>query len=248
LLYYITWSQDDYWYWWQNYSWQHPAPSWFYDDFGKPGMNGSHNEVNATIKNFYQKPASGSLETSFLLKLRFEISPTNDTLRTLYGAPDSIWAQFDVDKNGPINITITFINKTTSREVETSFLTFLPLPDSRYPNGYTLDKMGYWVDPMRIQTGGDQKVHGVLSGARYQSTGGSTSATLNMDTIDTPIVCLGFRYAWPVPLDQSPDVVQNGIHYTLHTNAPGNNQPQWYPYHNNVTKGHIQWRFVLRPE
>ena len=87
-----------------------------------------------------------------------------------------------------------------------------------------MDIMGHAVSPLEVVPGGTHWVHAVSRGATFNTS----SATLRIEPLDTPLLSPGdtahlLRYN-----DEQPDAVLGGMHINLHNNLWGTAFPQWY--------------------
>lgn len=129
-----------------------------------------------------KKPASAGAATEFLAELQFPAASVTDA-----GAPAVVWAHTVVpsgstartaaDSAGMLNVTLLMYNKTATRLPESMAVVFNAVvtgASKAFQNGTTLgwamDKLGEWVSPNDVQSGGSQHLHAVTRGVRYSAT------------------------------------------------------------------------------
>lgn len=111
----------------------------------------------------------------------------NDTLHKKYGAPASVTAEYNIDpEQKQVNMTFTWHNKTTTRLLEALMVFNRPMRGLNYH--WEMDKLGEWVSPANVTSGGEQYMHAVWTGIRYTKID-APAAGLWLSTLDAGLVC-----------------------------------------------------------
>ena len=137
-------------------------------------------------------------------------------------------------------MTLTLVNKTSTRFAEAAFLTFAP---TQHPGGgWAIDKLGEWVSPLSVADGGSQGLSLVNSGMLY--TCGSTCGMMFVRSLDAGVVKFGDLLPFPTPVHGGPDL-RPGVHFLLHDNFWNTNYVFWWPYHtkSGVNQANLVYRF-----
>ena len=74
-----------------------------------------------------------------------------------------------------------------------------------------MDKMGELVSPMDVVLNGSIHLHSVQKGLLFNSS----NANLFIQTIDSPLTCLGSLNPFPIPLSGTPNWKDEGISFIL---------------------------------
>ena len=191
----------------------------------------------------------------------------NHSLHTDFGAPLTVTAEYSVDPEGKrINVSLIWHNKSATRLQEAMTVFNRPAAPSvarrhsgaaASPYRWELDKLGSWVSPSNITTGGEQYQHAVWSGIRYTTVNGTngTNAGLWISTLDAGLVCpvlntvANANLTEEVALEKacfdyydvrklsghgtSPlsDAMIDGVGINLHANRfTISGYPQWFPF------------------
>lgn len=126
---------------------------------------------------------TGTLTAPFTVLARVSI-PADFHIN--YGAPADAWLNYTVQADGTLSITLTLLNKTSTRLGEAIYLDFSTPPASDGQSLWLADVLGHYVDPLDVVTRGSQRQHGVGAGVAYLSS--ATGAGVAVDTIDSPVV------------------------------------------------------------
>jgi hypothetical protein len=208
-------------------------------EFGKPGMP-LNTSVNATPLNptLWVKEEKGTGNVVEILT----VSTMASALNVEYGAPAEVWLRISDGGVDTVNITLTLINKTTTRFSEAAFLTFAPIQTvvsaSNPGSGWAMDKLGEWVSPLAVADGGSQGMSPINTGMLYArgggdsksdaaTTGGGGGGAAFFRTFDSAVVKFGEKIPFPTPIHGGPDM-SAGIHYLLWDNYWNTNYVFWW--------------------
>jgi hypothetical protein len=215
---YNTYSQSDYALFMNTYLLEQPAPSWAYQDYGKPNMSNPQGIFYPNFQAlFYKQNSSGYYFYSYS-------TMSANTVEVL-GAPKSIYTNVFIPTNGS-DISINFIwqNKTSTRLAEALFFSFDPACPGENAS-FQFNKLGEWFTTDNIILNGSKHLHALQEGVKY--TNGERSITIT--SLDSAVVSIGVPYPFPIPLDVEADPFF-GSHFMLYDNIWGTNYIQWYPY------------------
>ena len=95
---------------------------------------------------------------------------------------------------------------------------FLRFNPANVPSaGVSMDKLGWWVDPMDVVDGGSKHLHYVADGGiTFMPTG--TSNRLAVTSPDAGTVVWGYPTSFPTPSNELPTVAEDGGAYILWDN------------------------------
>ena len=162
---YQTLDEEDYNYYLKNYAYcdyAHGDCEWFYlvrkwiedymslllstnwhfkQDFGKPNMSIA-NPISALWKpvvlRFYARSDNDSSKCSFLVQMTMQ----NQTSVKYYGAPASIWVQFNISQS--LSVDLRLFDKTSTRLSESAWMSFNPIVHPK--SSWVLEKLGSIID------------------------------------------------------------------------------------------------------
>lgn len=122
-----------------------------------------------------------------------------------YGAPDTVWTTVTVnassvaaqgDDSTTIDLTVTWLNKTTTRMAESSWVSFIP--NVRAPStGWQISSLGSQVDPTRVVEHGATHLHAMGPDGAMVYSGADGSLTIA--SLDVPVVSTGVLSPFPTP-------------------------------------------------
>lgn len=205
-------------------------------DFGKTGME----TANVTGGAWYpskvetRQSSARSGSCTFLSTLQMNIETTEK-----YGAPATVIVNVTVpgSDGAAADIELKWFDKTATRIAEAMWMSFVPPHVSPAAN-WSLDVMGYDLDPLDVAHGGTRFKHAVGSGATLHDGPGGAAVEVRM--LDTAIVapgdinhllrfCRGSFSPGGIT-DACADKVDplNGVHANLYNNLWGTAFPQWY--------------------
>jgi hypothetical protein len=237
---YTTYGATDFNTFLSEYSYPYPTPSWATYDFGKPNITAS-GAVSDTWLPSVQELWTLENSTGYYFQLLLSM-PANTW--QLYGAPQQLWVTValpgDDAPEGLMNVSITVLNKTSTRLPEALFFKFDPLLPAAADNWW-MDKLGQLVNPMEVMLNGSRHLHAIRSGV-YYTPPAPQNATLGILSPDAAVVCMGAPTAFPTPLTTQPDLTQ-GLSFILYDNLWGTNYIMWYPY--LPSDSNIRYRFQL---
>jgi hypothetical protein len=244
-LVYSTFTEKDFENFLNEYTYESyldPNGWWVSYDFGKNGLdehaNTMHYTGSPTLEEMYYRAAviiNGSSDSiaSWLLVLTYE----NSSLHTDFGAPAMQVIQIDLDSlnDVPCNITVTNYNKQYTRIPEALWVRFNPVPNSN--SSWTVNKLGFDIDPSNIAINGSRHLHA------SSSRGVSLSGIVQIQSPDIFLVSLGEPNPFPTPLGGPSTNVTDGMNFCLFNNIWGTNYVEWYPFLEE--EADQQYRFAL---
>jgi len=191
-------------------------PEWFRLDFGKPNVSSAapvHQEVAQTLKSLWLR--EGADAASFLVEAAFA-----DELHSYYGAPASVWLQFDVPRGagGAINASVSIFNKTATRLPEGLFLRF----NASARGGWRVSKLGADVDPFDVVPGGAHHNHG-FAGPRGGVAALDAGARLGVRSDSAGVAGFGNPTPLPAPVWANSTDPAEGAAFMLVANGWGTN-------------------------
>ncbi|HYO88349.1 MAG TPA: DUF5054 domain-containing protein [Candidatus Limnocylindrales bacterium] len=200
---------------------------WAQFDYTKPNIAGKSTRIEPTSAKLesldaYAEP--GRLTLTAILKPPAEWTST-------YGAPPLLHLKYVMtDQPAQIQIALSWYGKPACRLPEALWLSFVPnAPGARW----CFEKLGAWIDPLDVVTGGNRNLHAVSD--RVVCAHGKRALTLT--TLDAPLVAPGapalLRFNRTLP------DMNDGVHVNLFNNVWGTNFPMW-------NDGDGTFRFQLR--
>jgi hypothetical protein len=225
LLRYETYSAGDYDRYWQQYirDREHgDVRVWAHPDNVKPGLPVTeHGLWHPTVKQLHRRRDGSGL----LVEATFD-----DAARAI-GAPIQVFIEYGLENPDQFTIELQWFDKPACRLPEAFWLMFSPRVAN--PQEWQLEKLGGWVSPLDVISGGGRTLHATERGARYQED----DLTLWLESLDAPLVAPG----QPSLLDfhnRLPDLSQ-GLHFNLLNNIWGTNFTMWF-------EDDMRYRFALR--
>lgn len=191
----------------------HNCPAWFYQDYGKSGLE----KNNVTTGIFKPK-------TLQVIKHKFEckyaiISKQYNT--ETFGPPEFVYMIIDLNKT--LDVTLLLENKTKTRQPEAFWLSFIP---TNYEN-WMVHKINTMVSPHNVVQNGTMHLHGTWDGV----FGKNKNNTINIKPIDSALISFNYQIPYPTPFKKIIDI--DSIHFPLWSNVWGTNFPLWYPFDEN---------------
>jgi hypothetical protein len=111
----------------------------------------------------------------------------NDTLHKHYGAPARVTAEYEIDPaRRTVSVALTWRNKSATRLPEAMSVFNMP---RRTGYKWEMDKLGEWVSPANVTSGGEQYEHAVWTGIRYipePDPRAGTKAGTTADSVASP--------------------------------------------------------------
>eukprot|EP01130_Rhizamoeba_saxonica_P010344 TRINITY_DN4232_c1_g1_i1.p1 TRINITY_DN4232_c1_g1~~TRINITY_DN4232_c1_g1_i1.p1 ORF type:complete len:104 (-),score=12.26 TRINITY_DN4232_c1_g1_i1:48-359(-) len=101
-----------------------------------------------------------------------------------------------------------------------------------------MHKLGEWLNPDDVSIGGAKHMHSLDRGLSFRDN----FNTLNISSIESPLVCFGQPTAFPIPTNYAPDF-RLGVSHVLFNNIWNTNYIMWYPY--NHGDENILWNWNL---
>jgi len=197
--------------------------SWGVPDFGRPGM-GPEDAESA----FFSPTVVAWERAGPRVRLDLRLPAP---ARERYGAPAALVMTYDFAPDPTVvHVELSWFDKPANRLPEAAWLSFSPLVED--PSLWEIEKMGRWLSPLEVVSGGGRTLHGVGSGARIRTAG----TELRLQTIDAHLVSPGTPRA--LRLDDSLPALEGGMHFLLHGNLFGTNFPLWF-------EGDGRFRFVV---
>jgi hypothetical protein len=208
-------------------------------NFNKPNMssaNPKHLEIAPTLDRLWFA-GSGSDSDSASNNCHFIArSSMNDKsqVQSFYGAPSRVWTEVKIGAgSGPrgvnVNVTVRWENKTTTRLAEATWVSFIP-PVKDSEHGWQIHNFGNKIDPTDVVMHGATHLHSV--GPDGGMTYSGSEGTMDIVSLDAPIVSCGLLTPFPTPGDNSslPQNMKQGMHWNVENNIWNTNFPQWYPF------------------
>jgi hypothetical protein len=135
-----------------------------------------------------------------------------------------------------LNVSLSIYGKAPTRLLEGLFLRF----NASAPAAWAVDKLGSWVDPFDVVSGGNQHHHGTWAGVAATAAGG---AQLVIGAPDSGIACFGPPTVFPTPTDRGAVNASAGASFLLIDNLWSTNYPMWIPW--VAGDENERWRFTL---
>ena len=199
-------------------------------DFGKTGMESANVTGGAWFPSKVTTHAQGC---TWLSTLQMDIETTEK-----YGAPKTVVLNVSVpgSDGAAADISLSWFEKTATRIAEAMWLSFVP-PHTSPAASWSLDVLGYPLDPLDVAHGGTRFKHAVGNGATLHDG----ESILDVRFLDSTILapgdidhllrfCRGSFSPGGIT-DACADVVDplnGGIHANLYNNLWGTAFPQWY--------------------
>ena len=189
--------------------------SWVQHDYGKPNLPASvvGKEWETVLQSVHKNG------NTLLVELSFDPSASRE-----YGAPKQIWVNITAVED-EMYVTLTMVNKTTTRLPESLFYQFIPL-DVALPSHQILKQGGTWMHVGTVDGGAPNLVGGTAFRAAKTSGGG----TLTVTAQDQVILSVGNPYGYPVP-HVAPDVKNGGIGFCICDNLWGTNYGKCHSFY-----------------
>ena len=117
-----------------------------------------------------------------------------------------------------ITLTSTWINKTTTRMAEASWVSFVPKVSSP-ATGWSISSMGQMLDPVDVVAHGATHLHAMgADGAMVYS---GPDGKLTIASLDVPVLSTGILSPFPTPGDNSSiaSTLIQGMHWNVQNNV-----------------------------
>lgn len=215
LFQYETFSTDDYERYWQQYIRDREFGSirtWAHPDNVKPGL-----QVKAHQSWYPQIDEVYSCRTDKAEKLLFKASFADEARRI--GAPGRVSLEY-ILRPESIAVRLQWFDKPACRLPEAFWMRFAPILE--HAENWHMDKMGQWISPLDVISGGSRTMHAVNSGVRWQHAG----QQLYIESLDAPLVAPGQTSLLDFH-NRLPDL-SGGVHFNLFNNVWGTNFTMWY--------------------
>jgi hypothetical protein len=151
-----------------------------------------------------------------------------------YGAPAYNIILIGVDTQSlhegilKIHFDVTWYQKPPTRMAESIWFSFSPQVLTTPRSTWRMNKMGKWVDPLRVVTNGSKSVHAIWDGIRYyyDSVDNESNVVLEIYSPDAPVVSPNLDLFPPGRLN-APARPEQGWAFDLFNNAWNTNYPLW---------------------
>lgn len=228
LLQYTTYDEKDYQQYAEHYNYIWPIPDDRYDqmklNIDQDGAE--HRDLNPTLVSVsVSPPISSASNTSFSSSFILELSFPSEVVQ-LAGAPASVFVEVNAEDPANIEFAVYLYNKTATRLPEALFFRFVPPllpPSTSFGSAWRMNKLGEWVDPSDVVTGGSKHLHAIVTASEGLMFGGGR---MNLTAPLSPLVCFGEPTGFPIPLNRQPDWSQ-GVSFVLVDNLWNTNYIQW---------------------
>lgn len=194
----------------------HRHPDWAVKDFTKPGMKKGNRKHQRWMPEQSQCEFRET-EQNWQLRVssKFDPQPIQK-----FGCPGQFITVWTFDKYAPnIDIEVQWFDKQACRVAEAVWWSFQP--NVAHRNGWRINKLGSWIDPLNVIRDGNKKLHGT-SAVSYKDD----QHHLLVETVDAPLVAPG-RPAL-LEFDNRQPPMRQGIHFNLYNNQWGTNFPMWF--------------------
>lgn len=197
-------------------------------NFHKPNMssaNPNYHEVVPQVSKLYHSADECAFSVQSIVK------PPTDGVT--YGPPKQVWTRVEITSASSdglqVAVTINWVNKTTTRLAEATWVSFAPNVQSS-SSGWSILNLDTLVDPTDVVQHGAVHLHsiGADGGMIYSGPEGNMS----IYSLDAPVVSCGVLSPFPTPGDNSTlnENMSNGMMWNLQNNIWNTNYPQWYPF------------------
>lgn len=220
--------------------------------FGKCGLDACatcvHRDVRGRLATLWRSSSTAGLNCSrflsrtatatavaamchvILLELRMP-----DEAHLQAGAPQSVWLRVELPTDGVstrVGVTIDLLDKTPTRQPESTSIRFVPTPLARSDVAVRVSKLSRGLDPSDVVVNGSRHLHGLddVGGVGLFTAAASSHPIARFIALDASTSCVG-RYPtpYPTPLNQPFDK-ESGWARNVHNNLWSTNYPLFYPY------------------
>lgn len=177
---------------------------WAREDFGKLGLEkaiSSYQAHRPAMTGLYRKG------NQFAAVLQFP-----EETRALFGAPEQAALLVDLEP-GTVRFDFAWWDKHANRTPEAFWMGMCPIA-----SGLEIQKLGQWIRPDQVVSGGSRQLHGMDRGIRYQD--------LSIDSLDAVTVAVEKPSLWNFT-NEIPDE-SKGVWFNLFNNLWGTNFTMWY--------------------
>ena len=203
---------------------------WVEEDFGKPGLDKLHLEHQRFLPHLarlFRRDQPN--ETRLLAELA--VSPV---VIEQFGYPQRVWLEVVLAHQRPeIQFSLSWFGKAASRIPQAFWLSFTTMVAK--PEAWRLEKLGQWISPLEVVSGGNRTLHAIGSGVRYQDG----DLRLDLESLDAALVAPGQPAL--LRFENQPSELEGGMHFNLYNNVWGTNFPAW-------NEGDMRFRFRLSIE
>ncbi len=201
---------------------------WAIPDFLKPGIERAR-PISALWLAKLEHASWRSDDAADLILLVLSLP---DEARKRFGAPKRVTMLVTVPKDDDhVDLELHWHGKPASRLPEAMWVTFCPAGVG--DEGWTLDKLGQDISPMDVVAGGNRRLHGVGTGAKWRGEDGK----FDLETLDAHLIAPGVPGL--LEAHDRPPQCRHGMHVNLYNNVWGTNFPMWYDED-------ARFRFTLR--
>ena len=179
---------------------------WAREDFGKIGMETA---IASGIKTTPVLKALLRRDNEFLARMEMK-----GTAHDLYGAPAK-WEMRVKFEEEAVSFALRWTDKPACRVPEGIWCGFCP---AEGPENCRVRKMGSWIDPLSVCTGGGMHLHATDCGVKWD--GGQIA------TLDTALVSVGNPKV--MPYTKEPIRPEEGFWFNLENTIWGTNFVMWY--------------------
>lgn len=188
---------------------------WAQFDYGKPGIDGKTRRIEPAPVALTALCAAQEADG---LTLTAVLQSPSEWVEAL-GAPPLLHLQYHFrEDDASLGVRLVWFDKPACRLPEALWLSFMPL----LPNAqWYFEKLGEWIDPLDVVSGGNRGLHAVFD----RVTGASGAQRMTLTTRDAPLVAPGapslLRFTKALP------DMNGGVHINLFNNLWGTNFPMW---------------------
>ena len=156
-----------------------------------------------------------------------------------YGAPSTFWLRLDAPTPGQADVTVSLLNKTSTRYLESTYLSFDPSREG----DWWLQKLGRWLNPAETAVGAGRNLH-ATDAVALSPLADDDSAALVITNAESALALFPGS-AGPVPYPDLVDVdTSRGVAFPLLANGYWNtNYPTFLPF--DAIHANYSFRFSL---
>jgi len=179
--------------------------------------------------------------TKLLLHMEMPIE-----VHSTYGAPLGVWLELTMPADGAPTILadLQYSNKTATRLPESLFFS-LPIAAPQSAQPWQLHKLGGLVNATDVMPGGGVHLHSVAMGG-VGAVLPTATGNLSVQTLETGLVSIGLKTAFPTPLEPLTKTAASGpLYFVLQNNLWDTNYPLWYPFIPEDANGRFRFQFTF---
>lgn len=154
---------------------------------GKPGLDPSQSQSKhwfGPLSNVYSKAGGNASACSIYTEVDMPAE-----LVTNYGGVAKVWTQYELaaDSGVHLQVTLTLLNKTSTRLPESLSVLFVPPVRSGW--SWSMEKLASRIDPQDVQPGGNRFNHAVWGRLLYEGVGATAgNGSFSVSGLDVPLV------------------------------------------------------------